>query len=108
MAEVRLIDATAFDRDLETMESNLQGVPSRWKDRVEVVRMVRKMCCPPRQQSAQKCFDQWRTGRDSTTDILTENRYTTFGNVQPADIQSMTEQIARTICHVTVPTAVQK
>lgn len=43
MPEKRLIDATAFDRDLETMESNLRGVPSRWKDRVEVVRMVRKM-----------------------------------------------------------------
>lgn len=42
MQKKRLIDANAFDFDLETMEKTLLGAPQIGKDRASVVQMVRK------------------------------------------------------------------
>lgn len=42
MQKKRLIDASAFDLDLETMEKTLLGAPQIGKDRASVVQMVRK------------------------------------------------------------------
>ena len=78
MQKKRLIDANAFDLELETMNQALMGASQRGKDRATVVQMVRKMLAVAPTIGEEQNLTIWR---DTKTNPPTEEDAGPYGKV---------------------------